>query len=644
MIDHLLQPGMFGSLKLKNRIIYPGMTYRLGDNKGHLTDIEIDSMVYRAKQEYGPALITFPGLNDSMFGKVNRCNLNDDEAAYVISKQNRRVKINDTKTMAILGVMGLRNNGYNEKENLGPSNLSFPFEMKAMTKDEIDYFVYRWGKLAKRAKDAGFDAIRIQTGTSKKVLDLFVSPYMNRRTDEYGGSVENRMRLVIEVLQEVRKNVGPDFPILFNLQMNEIMLKYGTTMQDGIEMAKLVAPYVDVFEPIETQHFKGTSQHGTEPYYRPYGPNMPYVRAVKEALPDKAVLASVRMGIPELADRTIANGEADFVALGRPLFADPEWITKAATGRNDEINRCIGCMNCYTEDKRKELWPACHRACTVNPANLREESFTELVPTTEPKKILVAGGGLAGMEAAITLANRGHDVTLVEKDDALGGQWIVASHDDDKADYKILIPFKEKQLAASGAKVLMNTTVDKAFLEEMKPDVTVLATGATPRNLSFDFPTGDVKIVQGNDVIMDKVNTGDQVVVVGGKYIGMEVAIKLARQGKDVSVIDMTEIGSGLNPMLFDHYLQNMHAAGVHMFYNTPVVCFTPSGVDVRQNTSLLTLEADTIVLAIGTKPNTALVDDLEALGMKYVQIGDCKRIGDALYAIRDGAEIGRVI
>ena len=546
--------------------------------------------------------------------------------------------------MAILGVMGLRDNGYNEKENLGPSNMNFPFATKEMTHDEIKYFVYRFGRLAKRAKDAGFDAIRIQTGTSKKVLDLFVSPYMNRRHDEYGGSLVNRMRIVIEVLEEVRKNVGPDFPILFNLQMHEIMLKYGTSMQDGIEMAKLIAPYVDVFEPIETQHFKGTSQHGTEPYYRPYAPNMPYVRAVKEAVPEKAVLASVRMGIPELADQAIANGDADFVALGRALFADPQWITKAATGRSDEIVRCIGCMNCYTEATRKELWPAFHRACTVNPANLREDSFTELVPTSAPKKILVVGGGLAGMEAAVTLAERGHDVTLAEKESALGGQWIVASKAEEKADYKTLIPSKEKQLAASGVKVCLNTVVDRAYLLTEKPDVTILATGALPRSLSFDFPLGDTKVVQGNDVIMDKVVVGDKIVVVGGKYIGMEVAVKLAKQGKDVSIVDMTEIGSGLNPMLFDHYLQGMHKYGVHMYYGMQVVSFTPSGVDILCNSSLLSLDADTIVLAVGTKPNVELVEQLEDLDMKYCQIGDCKRIGDALYAIRDGAEIGRVI
>lgn len=336
MLENLLRPGKIGNLQLKNRIIYPGMTFRLGDNKGHLTAAEVDSMVYRAEQEYGPALITFPGLNDSMFGKVNRANINDDEAAYILAKQIEKVKINDTKTMAILGVMGLRDNGYNEKENLGPSNLIFPFETKEMTIDEIQFFIYKFGKLAARAKQAGFDAIRIQTGTSKKVLDLFVSPYTNRRKDQYGGSLTNRMRIVIELLEEVRRQVGEDYPIIFNLQVQEL-IKHGTTIQDGIEMAKLIAPYVDAFEPVTAKRFKGTSMHGSEAYFTSYGPLLPYIRAIKEAVPEKTVIASVRMGIPELAEKTLANGDADFVSLGRPLFADPEWITKAAKGQTQEI-------------------------------------------------------------------------------------------------------------------------------------------------------------------------------------------------------------------------------------------------------------------------------------------------------------------
>ena len=643
MLENLLRPGKIGNLQLKNRIIYPGMTFRLGDNKGHLTAAEVDSMVYRAEQEYGPALITFPGLNDSMFGKVNRANINDDEPAYILAKQIQKVKINDTKTMAILGVMGLRDNGYNEKENLGPSNLIFPFETKEMTIDEIQFFIYKFGKLAARAKQAGFDAIRIQTGTSKKVLDLFVSPYTNRRKDQYGGSLTNRMRIVIELLEEVRRQVGEDYPIIFNLQVQEL-IKHGTTIQDGIEMAKLIAPYVDAFEPVTAKRFKGTSMHGSEAYFTSYGPLLPYVRAIKDAVPEKTVIASVRMGIPELAEKTLANGDADFVSLGRPLFADPEWITKAAKGQTQEIVRCIGCMNCYTEGIRKELFPAYHRACTVNPANLREKEFYHLEAAEDPKKILVVGGGLAGMEAAITLAARGHDVTLCEQNKELGGQWIVASHGEEKGDYKLLIPFKKRQLEKNRVKVCLGTTVDKNYLRNFNPDVTILATGALPRELHFDFPLGDVQVVQGNDVIMDKVQVGDEVVVVGGRYIGMEVAAKLAAQGKHVSIVDMAEIGKGQNPLLFDHYLNLMHENHVELHYNTPVVSFTSSGVDVLCSTSLLTLQADTIVLAVGTKPEDSLKKDLEELNFKYCMIGDCKRIGDALYAIRDGAEVGRII
>ncbi len=521
-------------------------------------------------------------------------------------------------------------------------NINFPFEIKEMTRDEIGLFVEKFGNLAYRSKQAGFDAIRIQTGTSKKLLDLFVSPYTNRRTDEYGGSLENRARIIIEVLEEVRKKVGDDMPIQFNLKMEE-WFNYGTTMEEGIEFAKLIAPYVDAFEPVAFSRYKGGAVHG-EGYYNSYGPLMPYARAVKEAIPDKAMVASVRMGNPELMESVIEKGEADFISLGRPIFADPKFVSKVAKGQHQDIVRCIGCMNCYTEATRKEIYPACHRACTVNPANLREREYYNLKQVEESKKVLVIGGGLAGMEAAWVAAARGHDVTLCEKDAVLGGQWIPAAQSAEKGDYRTLIPAKEKLMADNNVKVCLNTTVDKAYLEAFQPDITILATGGEPRSLKFDFPTGDVNIVQGNDVIMDKVPVGDDVVVVGGRFIGMECAVKLAKEGKKVSIVDMTELGRGLNPMLSDHYIQQMHQLDVKMFYNTQVVSFTPAGVDVLCACSMLNLPAKAIVLAIGTKPVDNLKKDLEALNLRYCAIGDCKRIGDALYSIRDGAEVGRAI
>ncbi len=643
MIEHLLQPGYFGKLRVKNRIVYPGMTFKLGDNKGHLTQAEVDSMVYRAKQEYGPGIITFPGLNESMFGQVKAVNINSDEAMYVMAKQLEQVKINDTRTMAILGVLSIKSSDYSDNCNLGASNLTYPYTTVAMTKNEIDLFVYKFGQMARRSKEAGFDAIRIQTGVAKKAIDLFLSPYTNKRTDEYGGDLMGRTRLLREVLTEVRKQAGEDIPIMLELRMKELV-NNGLTLEEGLELVKILAPYVDVFEPTIGRNIKASALFGVEPYYAEYGAFMPYVKAVKDLVPDKGVIATVKMGIPSLAERVVAEGQADFVSLGRPLFVDPEWITKAAKGEERKILKCIGCMNCFTETTRKEISPACHRACTVNPNNLREEVFYNPKPAAESKKILVVGGGLAGIEAAATLAKRGHDVTLCEKSSQLGGQWIAASQGSEKGDYRTLIPHKEMVLRESGAKVVLNQIVDKNFLQSFAPDITVLATGAVPKTLSFEKPLGNVNIVQGNDVLLGNAEVGQKVVVIGARYIGMEAAAKLAKEGKEVSLVDMTEIGKGTNPALFDYYIRELIENKVAMFPNCTVMDFSSFGVDITYQVSLVTLPADTIVLAIGTKPENSLKKDLEELQMPYCMIGDCKRIGDALYAIRDGAEIGHIL
>ena len=643
MIEHLLQPDDFGKLKVKNRIVYPGMTFKLGDNKGHLTQAEVDSMVYRAKQEYGPGIITFPGLNESMFGQVKAVNINSDEAMYVMAKQLEQIKVNDTKAMAILGVLSIKNTDYSGNQNLGASTLTYPYSTIAMTKNEIDTFIYKFGQMARRAKEAGFDAIRIQTGVAKKAIDLFLSPYTNKRTDEYGGDLMGRTRLLREVLTEIRKQAGEDMPVMLELRMKELV-NNGITLDEGLELVKILAPYVDVFEPTAGRNIKECALSGTEPFYVASGSLLPYVKAVKEAVPDKTVIATVKMGNPQLADRVIAEGQADFISLGRPLFVDPEWITKAAKGEDRKILKCIGCMNCFTEQIRKEISPARHRACTVNPNNLREEEYYNPKPTKEVKRILVAGGGLAGMEAAITLAKRGHDVTLCEKQSKLGGQWLVASYGAEKGDYRTLIPYKEDSLKETGVKVLLNQEVDKDYLQVFDPDVVVLATGAVPRNLQFEKPLGEVNVVQGNDVLMDQATVGQRIVVIGARYIGMEVAAKLAKQGKDVSLVDMNEIGKGTNPILFDWYIREAIDNKVRLYPNCTVMDFSSFGVDITYQYSLITLPADTIVLAIGTKPENSLIKVLEELDIPYCVIGDCKRIGDALYAIRDGAEIGHTL
>lgn len=644
-IEHLLHPGKIGTLTLKNRVIYSAMTYKLADGKGRLTKAEVDSMLYRAKQEIGPGMIIFPGLNASLYGQtVKAVNINTDETMYSLKNQVQQFKKYNTKTVAEIGISALRPGQLfvtSGQSVPGASTMRLPLAFDEMTSDEIERSIALHVEMALRAKKAGFDAIKLATVLYKKILGNFMSPLTNHRTDEYGGSTENRARLLLETLAAVRKAVGDDFPILIDLKIDELLGNKGLELPEGLEIAKMVAPYVDAINPCIGCEL--TINEVRSAYYTPKGYTLPYSEAIKQAIPNIAVIANCKLGSPSLADEAVHHEKADFIALGRPLWVDPEWIVKAAIGHSDRIIQCIGCLNCYAETSHKELNPI-QRACTVNPCNLREESFYTLKPTTEAKNILVVGGGLAGMEAAATLAKRGHKVTLAEKTKSLGGQWRVASHGEEKAEYRTLIPTKKRILEESNVTILYNTTVDRSYLENTKPDIVVLASGAAPKSLPFGSNLSQVNIVQGNDVLMNQAPIGKRVAVIGGRFIGMEVACKLAELGKDVSIIDMSEIAKDTNPYLSKYYKQKLISYGVRLYSNTSVLDITDNGVDILYLDFPATLNCDTVVLAIGTKSVNSLADDCRDLGIECLPIGDAKRIGDALYAIRDGAEVGRLI
>lgn len=637
MIEHLSEPCTLGSLSLKNRIIYSSMTFKLGDHKGHLTQAEIDSMLYRAKQEYAPAMIIFPGMNDRLEdGHVTAVNINSDDAMLSLKNQVKSFKKYDVKVAAELGVLGFCKDGV----SYGASAMRYPFAFKEMTLEDIDLFLEKQLRMACRAKYAGFDAIIFQTIVNKKILGNFISPYTNHRTDAYGGGTAQRAKILVDLLRLVRENIGNDYPIILDLKMDELIGEKGLQLDEALDIAEIVAPYVTAIRPCIGS--EGAVDSSYAPYFTTHDAVLPYVAALAKRFPDMPVIASCKLGDPELADAAVAKYGAMCIELGRPLFTDPQWITKAAQGRKEDILQCIGCLNCYTEDSRKEIYPV-QRACTVNPCNLREESFYNLQPADETKKILVVGGGLSGMEAAATLAKRGHEVCICECTNALGGQFLVAATEEEKMDYRTLIPYKKKVLEASGAKIQMQTLVDKAYIEQYQPDIVVLATGAQPNSLSTENLT-TMQVVQGNDVLLGNVQTGKNVVVIGGRFIGLSVALKLVKEGKHVTIVDMAAIANGINPRLVNYYNRELVKYGVAFYPNCPVVDIEEDGVEIMHLNFPVKITADTVVQAIGTHPVRDLVIVLEDAHIPYVCIGDCKRIGDALYAIRDGAEVGRML
>lgn len=639
-LEKLLTPGRIGNMELNNRLVFAPIAARGAGPEGTLSDALARFYEVRAKGGMGLVIMghTYCWREEQTDGAMGLwCDAHIPPLADLV----RRMHSYGPKVAVELGGRGTRRP---DGHSIAPSPVRFAFEdkpPKEIPVEQIEYFVECYGQAARRAREAGFDAVEIHAAHGK-LVSLFLSSYSNRRTDAYGGTLEKRTLFPRQIVQAIRKQAGEDFPIIFRFSVDD-MVEGGNTLEDGKQIARIMAAEgVDAFECSAGNQEKGWNTSFN--YFFPRNCLAHLARPVGEAS-GKPVITVGKIHDPLAAELLLEEGAADFISLGRPFITDPELLIKAREGRYRDIKRCIYCLNCFTYKSRKDRIPTPGITCTVNPAAMREAEFPKPEPAAEPRRILIAGGGLAGMEAAHTLAERGHHVDLYEKAEDLGGQWIVAGKATYKSDFRTLIPWMLNAMKEAGVHVHTGVEVNRALLEQERPDVVVLATGAVPRGLpaAVDRPAhGGPSVVQGMDVIMDRAEVGDRVVVVGGRYIGMEVAIKLAKQGKDVSLLEAMEIGHGGIPRLVGIYRNEMVAAKVRFYPNSPLLRLNSEGVDAANNGSMLTLPCDTVVLAIGTVPVNNLVEDLEDLGLEYHAIGDCRQIGDALYAIREGAQIGR--
>lgn len=410
-IEKLLQPGNIGTLELKNRVIYSGMNLRSTDGEGHMSPAAIESLVYHAA--HGPGLVEFPVIYAwTVPGAPHGLTLSLGDDSFIPPLKETVAKVHAAGAKATLQLYARGTRTKAGAEVVGPSAMKFGFETggtRELTVEEIHQFVEWFGDAALRGKKADFDAVSIHACTGK-LISMFISPYSNHRTDEYGGSTENRARFLIEVLQNIKEKCGQDYPVYIRLGVDDLF-EQGLKLEEGVKVAQLVEPYVDAI-----QVSAGTQEHMENIsvcYYYKHGYLLPFTKAVREATSTK-IIAMGKLGEPALAEKVIADGIADFVILGRPLLSDPLWLEKAARGDDEDIVRCIGCLNCFNYDQHKEIVPT-QVTCTVNPGLGRELEYETIPPAETPKDILVIGGGVAGIQAATDLARRGHRVTLAEK-------------------------------------------------------------------------------------------------------------------------------------------------------------------------------------------------------------------------------------
>ncbi|MFC1919097.1 FAD-dependent oxidoreductase [Chloroflexota bacterium] len=661
-LARLFQPGLLGKVEVQNRIVMAPMGTMHHGPDGEMLDETVEYYAARARggvgfimgqtshimreARTGSRLSTYddrfiPGLKkmaDAVHQNGSKCALQITWHGRLLTMYKKRVDHpEEIKPLAPSPISRLLTTQPLSLETAAGVRVLDDDVPQEATKEDIRRIINGFSEAARRVQAAGFDAVNIHGGHGYGISQ-FLSPLTNRRTDEYGGSVENRARFACEIIEAVKKKAGPDFTVIFRFSASGFM-EGGITLEDSVRQAPLfVEAGADVLDVSACE--QASTQWQFLSFAFPQGVIVHLAEAIKKTV-KVPVITVGKIVDPFFAEEILRQGKADFVALGRALLADPEWANKAKDGRFEEIRSCIYCLNCNNTIHRPT--PRKGVACSVNPAVLREKEFI-LRSATTAKKVMVIGGGPAGMEAARTLAERGHQVTLYEKNDHLGGQWAIAcKQEQKKQDYPHFLNYQIRGLAKAGVIIRLETEVTTEMVKESKPDVVIVATGAVPQSLDIAGVDGK-NVVQANDVILNKVEVGDTIVVVGGRHLGIEIADQLATQGKKVTLVTRRALGRGTERSIFLTFINRLIEKNVRLFSHSPVVQITANGVYIAFENELFFLKADTVVLAVGVKPENKLVDSLKSIVPEVHAIGDCVQPGEVIDAIREGAEIARTI
>jgi 2,4-dienoyl-CoA reductase-like NADH-dependent reductase (Old Yellow Enzyme family)/thioredoxin reductase len=645
-LKHLFNPISIGAIEVKNRIVMSPMGTNLASPNGEVTQSLIS--YYAARAEGGVGLIV---TEDATIGPkygVNSLMLNDDRFISGWIDLARAIHAFGAKIAP-----QLIHPSFNARSALtgvqpvaaSPIPSRFFREIpKELTVDEIDEIIEQFGMAASRAQEAGCDAVLIHCAHNYHMLGSFMSALHNKRVDAYGGSVEGRLRLPLEVIRRIRSKVGPSFPILIRIS--------GAEFEPGgrtIEETQYIAPLLVEAGVNAIQISAGTLNVpwiSTPPMGTPLAPNAPFAEAVKQAV-DVPVICGTRITNPQVAENVLANNRADMIAMGRALLADPAFPNKAAMGLWEDIIPCVGDLYCLVSvlSDRKIC-------CMTNPSVGLEKEMA-LLPTESPKKVLVAGGGPAGLEAARVAALRGHKVTLLEKTSKLGGQLLMAAFPPMKQEIVHVIQYLTTQVYKVGVQVELSQEVTAKVVKRLQPDVVIVATGGVPRILTKLSGTDGSNVVTAWDVLQGHVLVGPKVLVVGGGKVGCEVADFIAHpvndrnpRGNQVTLLEE------LDNVALDEFssfrsvlIQRLLTKGVRIITSAKATDILTDGVKYRTADKEETIRGmDTIVLALGTKSNDGLSVELNGSSCRTFVIGDAREPRRAVEAIKEGAEIGRTI
>lgn len=638
MLEHIFSPITIKGKTVKNRCAVPAMVMNYCNTDGTCTERFTAYHETKAKGGFGMIITEDFAVCPNGKGFARLPGLWNDEQIPGFQAFTKRIHDQGALIIAQIYHAGRQTSTAITGETpWAPSAIPCPFSPDMpheMTLDEIHEVVGYYGGCARRAETAGFDGVEIH-GAHGYLIAQFMSPYSNKRTDEYGGPLQNRMRFALEVIRDVKSKVSDKFIVGFRISADEHVTG-GRTLADTV----MIAPMLEA-EGID--YFNVTSG-----VYRSFDAVIPSMYTGHAWIQDDAAAVKAVVNVPvlsvgryndiRLADSALAQGKADMILFGRQSLVDPETPKKAQEGRFEDIRQCIGCHHkCITS-----ILVGDSAGCILNPRTGHEYELED-VHTDTPKKVMVIGAGPGGMEAAIAAAEKGHKVTVYEKSRWAGGQFRLGSVPPAKGEITTFIVWQVNRLKELGVTIHFETEVTQDLVKEVQPNVIIASTGSVPVIPKIPGADRDT-VVTAQEVLSGKANTGGRVVVIGGGSVGAETANHLASNLKSVTLVEM------MPDIANDESVVPRWGLLEDLSKNQVRVCRDTTVKEIKDGSVVLSgkieeeIPVDTVVIAVGARANNALADQLAAAGYDVRKIGDCERPGNAEKAIREGFYLGREI
>ena len=633
----VFEPMKINGLELKNRIVVSAMVTNYCTPDGNATEKFIAYHEHKAKGGWGLIITEDYAVTPTAGGFVNLPGLWEDGQIESHRKLTERVHAAGGKIAAQIYHAGREtSSAVTGVQPVAPSAVrepSMPETPRELTIPEIHTLVEQFGDCAKRAKAAGFDAVEVH-GAHGYLAGAFASPFSNKRSDEYGGTIRNRARFGMEIIRNIKEKCGEDYPVLYRISSVEYV-PGGLDIEESKVIARLMEEAgADCIHC--SQGVYASTHTIIPPSVFPRAGYVEHAAEMKKAV-QIPVIAVGRINDVEIAESVLQSKKADLVTMARASLADPELPNKVLKGRGDEVIRCIGCLQgCIGENGKGN-----GIRCLVNPLTGMEDEY-DLTPAEKAKQVLVIGGGIAGCEAAISAALKGHKVTLIEKNDRLGGQWIPASVPIGKSEFTSFLCWQKSMLEKMHVQILLNTTADAELIKLYEPDTVIIATGSRPFIPPIQGADQDF-VVTAHDVLLGKTEPGNRVVVIGGGLVGAETADMLGQQCEQVTIIEMlSQIMKDGEAAPTKYMKERFSQNGVQIHTSTKLLEIGDHTVTAEKDGERFVLEnIDTVIIAVGVKTDRTLLDSMEHVSCKVLKVGDANGVKNGYLGIREGYEAG---